>query len=129
MRSVLVLALLFALFGLAKPSVAVAASCNAGPGCNINCSNGCGCIYDEEEKSCFGCWCEGEAPELGNLTIDFNGTSWSEIRRQGSTMDVLKSILKPEVINCLDKRGGRVTLSSKSAPAKQIAQQFEPLCR
>jgi hypothetical protein len=127
MRSILVLML--SLCGLlAYATAANAKSCNAGAGCTINCPGGCGCIYDEEAKRCSSCWCEDSNQLKGNVTIDFNGTSWARIG-QSNALDVLKGLLDKNVINCLDKRKGELTLSAKSAAPKDVSAKFSSLCQ
>ena len=128
MRSIL--CSLFLLCGLiAQVPVANARYCNAGHGCAINCEGTCGCIYRRDEKTCD-CWCEGGSqPQDGKYSLDFNGTSWGRIGEVESPLDVLRRILGKDVIDCLDKRGGDLTLSTKSASPKELSEQFSRFCQ
>lgn len=126
MRSILILML--SLCGLlAYGTLANAKSCNAGRGCSITCEGGCGCIYDEEQKRCSSCWCDGASELRGDVTIDFSGTTWDRIS-QPTASEVLKGLLDKKVINCLAKKGGDLTVKATSATPKDVSAQFSRMC-
>ena len=121
---------MFLLCGLiAHMAVANAKSCNSGHGCSITCADegDCGCIYNDDDKTCS-CWCQEGPAQRGKYSLDFKGTSWGRVGEVESPLNILKGILDKDVIDCSDKRGGDLTLSAKSATAKDLSAQFSRFC-
>jgi hypothetical protein len=69
------------------------ATCDAGHGCSISCSNGCGAIYNHGTGQCSK-WCEASATKLDPKELD--GTFSIEVNDM--SVSVLASILGEKLL-------------------------------
>ena len=127
----LTLGLIFAAWVTSYATTAHAVSCNANR-CFVNCGpgqTGCGCIYDHETDECL-CWCEGGKSMTGrNLTLDFKSTNWDTVRQQRTVKDVLEKVLRTDVIQCIGKIRGGLTVSLRAANPADATREFQRLCK
>lgn len=85
------------------------ATCNAGHGCSITCSNGCAAIYNKDTGECTK-WCEPSAREVdgsafeGKFSIEINDMS------VGSLAGVIGETRLGVNFKTFHGAGGRVSL-------------------